>query len=227
MLSRKALIALIVGVFVVSATGASAAVIVPGTYQLHNHPDGNAIPPPYGMRLDELDDATAGHDIFTFDFDHASSDMRLTYNDVAQTIHIYGVSYGGRDVGGVYAADAYQGVYTIDFLYNMNVGLVPGDDDLWVEAPPDELNSGTIISPGGAPINILADVLQNNFTFRFGDEDDDNGHRGHNGLSGWGWLNINGSHVDNQDWLFTAELIPEPATIGLLLVGLGAIRRRR
>lgn len=227
MFSQKIFLAALICAGMVAATAASAAPIVAGTYQLHNHPDGNAIPPPYGMKLDELDDATPGHDVFTFNFDDPSSDMKLTYNDVAQTIHIFGVSYGGRDIGGDYAADSYLGIYTIDFVYNMNVGLVPGDDDLWVAGPPDQLNSGMITSPGGTPINILSDVLQDNFTFRFGDEDDDLGYRGHPGISGWGWLNVNGVHTADQDWLFTAELVPEPATLGLLLLGLGAVRARR
>ena len=206
-----------------------AATILPGTYQLHNHSDGLIDPPPYGLRLDELVDVTGGHDAFSFDFEHPSSDMKLVYDDINGTITIFGQTYGGRDIGAGYAADIYQGVYQVSFVYDMNVAPVPGDDDIWVTAPPDNLNSGTITLPGGAPIQLLSDVQQGGYTFRFGDEDNDLGHRGEPGISGWGWLDINGSHVDYQDWLFTATYIPEPATGMLLIAGAAGmlIRRRR
>jgi hypothetical protein len=33
--------------------------------------------PGYGFRLDELYEATNEHDVFTFDFDHAASNMTM------------------------------------------------------------------------------------------------------------------------------------------------------
>ena len=65
------------------------------------------------------------------------------------------------------------------------------------------------------------------FTFRFGDEDDDLGHRDHDGISGWGWLvhpDPDSGYVLTSDWLFTAhdicefieegdELPPPPAVV--------------
>ncbi len=95
-----------------TAGKAQAAIINYGTYQLHNHPDGNQRPPFYGLRLDELYNATGGHDVFTWDFDHDDgvnqSAMFLTYEPTmrGERIRIFGTSWGGRD-GGV----AYDGVY--------------------------------------------------------------------------------------------------------------------
>lgn len=209
---------------------ASAAVISTGTYQLHNHPDGNARPPQYGLRLDELFNVTGNHDIFTFDFDHANSNMRLDYN--GSSIRIYGQSWGGRDTGSGYANDVYRGVYGIDFTYTL--GVTPnfgGDDDLGV-VPPSMRNFGTITAPvivGSGPIT-LADKDAGGYSFRFGDENNDLGHRGFAGISGWGWLIHhfpNQPHISDSDWLFTAELIPAPGAVSVLAMGLLAAGRRR
>ena len=115
------------------AGGAQAAVINGGVYQLHNHPDAARQPPPYGLRLDELYNVDTGDvDRFTFDFDHALSDVRLAYNTAADSIHIYGRMVGGRDLGTDWAVDQYLGLYYIDFTYSVGVTGVPGDDDIWV-----------------------------------------------------------------------------------------------
>ena len=204
------------------APQAHGAMITPGTYDLHNHPDGDAVEPHYGFRLDELYNATGGHDIFTFDFDHAMSNMQMDVT--ATTIHIYGTSWGGRDTGSSYAADGYLGVYTIDFVYDMGVGPAPGDDDVRVVADGD--NFGSIMTPLGDTIP-LTDKADSGYSFRLGDEDNDNGHRGFAGISGWGWVTHGtGSHVAASDWLFTAT-IPAPGATTLIAGGLLALSRRR
>ena len=50
-----------------AVTFADPIIINDGTYQLKNHPDGNAAPPPYGLRLDGLLNGNQGT-IYTFDF---------------------------------------------------------------------------------------------------------------------------------------------------------------
>lgn len=207
------------------SAAALAGPITGGLYRLHNHPDGDADPPPYGMRLDELYNETSGHDIYTFDFDHASSNMVLNYDSTNQIITISGVAWGGRDIGGSYANDQYLGFYTIAFTYNVGVGPVPGDDDIWVTSASGS-NSGTIQTPLGHTKN-LRDVAADGFTFRFGDENNNQGHRGFAGISGWGWMDIDGHHQDAQDWLFTAERIPEPSSVLLALLGVVGVVRRR
>lgn len=216
-----------------SSSFASGAAIVPGNYRLHNHPDGSANPPPYGMRLDELYDVSGGNDIFTLDFDHASSNMFLHY-DGATTITIVGVAYGGIDGGAAYLNDNHLGMYSVNFVYDFGVGLAGGDDDLIVIPGADAKNFGTItpLDAGhpdvGVPVDLF-DVRDGNYSFRLGDEDNDAGHRGFAGISGWGWFGFNGENHPGtaDDFLFTAELIPEPASAMLLLVGLGAVATRR
>ena len=226
--SRRASVVAVAAATVFVATDAvQADTIVTGTYQLHNHPDGAAQPPLYGFRLDELFDVTGGHDIFTFDFDHASSQMYLAYNGTS--IHIYGQAFGGLDTGNTYGNAAYTGVAQIDFWYTVGVGLAGGDDDLIVSAAPG-VNTGTITFLGST-INLF-DSPMGGYSFRFGDTDDDNGHRGFNGISGWGWVDhhVQGQHIASSDWLFTAQLIPLPPAALLGVAGLGlvaAVRRRR
>lgn len=210
------------------AGSANAALVLPGTYELSNHPDGSATPPPYGLRLDELYNATSSHDIFTFNFDAPQSSVFMVIT--ANSIRITGQALGGRDTGGAHANDAYLGVYTFDFLYSTGVQPAAGDDDLIVNAA-NRANSGTIVTPLGDTI-ALVDERSGGFSFRFGDEDNDAGHRGFAGLSGWGWLTHGGSgatHVAASDWLFTAELveIPTPGALALTgLAGLAMLRRR-
>lgn len=209
------------------AGSAHAAVLDQGIYQLHNHPDGSVAPPLYGFRADGLDGSS---DFFTLDFDHPDSDVVLVYTGTE--IIISGPAYGGRDIGGSYANDAYLGVYQLEFVYNVGVGLVPGDDDVFVDAPMNS-NFGSLTLPGGA----VKDLYDKNGgpsvgTFRFGDEDNDNGHRGFAGTSGWGWYEIAGEENmgRTRDFLFTAEYIgiPAPATAMLLgPVAMMAGRRRR
>ncbi|MBL8744948.1 MAG: hypothetical protein JNK58_01185 [Phycisphaerae bacterium] len=213
----------------VAASGASAAFIAQGTYRLHNHPDGSAQPPQYGMRLDELFNITGDHDIFTFNFDDPSSDMKMTYDGT--TIHIFGVARGGRDIGSGYASEPTTGLYTINFIYNLGVAPVPGDDDVWVNGP-NMANSGTIQPPVGPAVNLV-DKRDTAYSFRLGDEDNDAGHRGFAGISGWGWLVHHPEtmgHVEASDFLFTAEYlpnIPSPGAAGLLGVAVLTLRRRR
>lgn len=236
MISRVGISSLVLAIVVAFTSSlVSAASITPGIYQLHNHPDGDANPPPYGMRLDELYNVSGGNDIFTLNFDHPQSNLTLVFDGVS-TITITGVAFGGLDGGGAYVNDNHLGLYQLDFVYNIGVGLAAGDDDLIVIPGANMQNFGSItaLNPANPTFGVaktLFDVRDGNYSFRFGDEDNDAGHRGYAGISGWGWVGFNGNaHPGSaDDFLFTAELIPEPASAMLVLMGLGAvvIRRRR
>ncbi len=234
---RTATCLLVFGLLAALSGRAEATILDIGTYQLHNHPDGNARPPLYGLRLDELyNDKSWLNEVFTFDFDHPDAAMYLSFD--GSDIEIWGVAYGGRDTGSTYDG-VYDGLWEIHFTYE-NVGKVYNDDDLIVYEP-DFRNRGTIKRLANGDMVTLFDYSgSNNFTFRLGDEKDDKGHRGFDGKSGWGWLKyeslgpgtrIGGHHrhYGKGDWLFTidCEPIPEPATAALCLMGLPALIARR
>ena len=214
---------------ILPAVPAQAGIILePGSYLLGDHPFGNEAPPGYGLRLDELVNVTSGHDVFTFSFDHALADMRLDITAVgvdAYEIRIHGTAFGGLVVDNQYDATM-SGVVDIDFVY-MLAHPADGDDDLIVTTP-NFTNTGSIIFEG-IPIYLFDRANSDGFTFRLGNEDNDQGHRTFMGISGWGWLDHGtaGTHIYSSDWLFT--VVPTPGSAALLSIALaiGARGNRR
>jgi len=208
---------------------AAGAIISQGLYALHNHPDGNANPPAYGLKLAELYNVTADHDDFTFDFDDARSSMSMVVT--ANTLRIFGVVWGGRDIGTAYAVEPTTGLYSVDFLYDIGVVPVAGDDDLGVLQAASHQNHGTITTPLNDIIALVDEAGDHAYGFRLGDDDNDLGHRGFAGISGWGWLTHGpnpDNHIADSDWLFTAVQVPTPGAMSLAMgAGVLALRRRR
>lgn len=212
----------------VASSTLSAVVIDPGLYQLHNHPDGLAAPPDYGLRLDELFDVSASLDVFTFEFDAPGASMWMDYNGTS--MHIYGTVYGGLNENGDYShSPDYVGFWDVDFTYSIGLGLAPGDDDLAVLDPGG--NSGTLTRSSDNYVINLTDKSNGSYTFRLGDESDNMGHRGYAGISGWGWLmHENMGSNPTADFLFTAVQVPEPhtyMTLGAFMAMALLYRRRR
>ena len=221
-----------------------------GLYRLANHPDGNQNPPPYGLRLDGLD-GTASH-VFTFDFEYDdgagnASDMHLFLDHHTNSIHIYGTVYGGLNKPGntgIYdnsATNDRVGWWDVDFTYSIGVGPKPGDGgglhDMAVDDGAQMQNSGSITRQSGFGASTLNSSYTmvdkagnpNNYTFRFGDENNGHGHRGFAGISGWGWLIHSGmgAHNPASDWLFTATPAPVPGAVLLGVLGMGLVGATR
>jgi len=228
-----------IGILTSVALGAAAANAAITEYKLFNHPDGTQRPPTYGLRLDELFNVTNNHDVFTFDFNHSSSDMRLHYNDndtpgdlSDDEVHIFGIVFGGLDAGSSYDPN-YSGLWIVDFTYRQNI---VGRDPM-VEVNESLSNNGYIQSTFGMgnndPIGLWDEAGNHGYSFKFNNVDN---HRlGGHGISGpqwfvgWGWLNHHdpNAHVYASDWLFVGQVVPEPASLLAVVAGLGALAARR
>ena len=170
------------------------SLISSGTYQLHNHPDGNVRPPLYGLRLDGLETGVSS-DIYTFDFDHADSNMKMSFDFPNRKIRIYGKAVGGLNEGNAYA-ESYPRLYTITFTYH----LVHIDTNHIIAEYRAE-DYGQIIDGETPPliVNNLKPSLMDGSFFKIA-----RNHRGVSTFSGWGWLDHSGrSHIAASDWLFT------------------------
>ena len=218
------------------------------TYDLHNHPNGGAAPPAYGFRLDGLFNSSSSH-IFTFDFNDASSTMKLEFDDVGNTIRIHGLAHGGLDSGLVYADPPKSGLWAIDFMYNANVtydSMVGGDPlrqaievtgehstNVGSITPLFEFDDGNALTTTkDVPIGLVDEQGRYSFSFRFNNTEDHrlsgSGMSGPQTFVGYGWVNHSGDpHVYASDWLFTGTIapdpidtpVPEPSSIVLLTMG--------
>lgn len=223
--------------FVAFTAGANA--LPYGTYVLDNHPNGNQNPPAYGLRLDGLLD---GSSVYTFDVTNRGLGNGVTLVYSATGIHISGSVWGGRDTGtGTTWSD--PELWTVSFDYTMVTG-VPGDDDVWTlngnkSFSSTIFGSGFFTRVGTLDTWDLRDQSNGSYSFQFGDENG-LGHRGFDGISGWGWLDFRPTgdsdwqHVGSDDWLFTAKAVPEGGWRGdnaviaaLGLMGFAAACRRR
>ncbi len=209
---RRSIRALILSSLLVAVALPAAAGIT--VYNCHNHPNGQIIPPAYGLRIDYL----LGNGMYTFSFDYVDGSgaaaVTLTHDDVLGTIHIFGRAFGGKDIGGTWDATE-KGWIDIDFTYTVNVSArdncagASGNDLHVIQESAS--NSGTFHLDGWG----------GNQTFAFSDKEDDEGcsfnfdndwdSKGNasvaNNPSIWsaaGWFspaNVNGS----RDWVFIAE----------------------
>ncbi|MEM9237841.1 MAG: hypothetical protein AAGB14_13795, partial [Verrucomicrobiota bacterium] len=239
MLSRPSPFASFVRILLLSVVlvHSAQAVLI---YRLFNHPDqdGSA---DYGLRLNNLGRDLSGGDggfetIWEFDFDDPRADgMFLTFDEALGEVRIFGSAYGGRVIGGAYSTDPDEvGKWTFDFLYTSNVqSLNPTDAamlEVWVTPKDGDANSGTLQLEGSSeviPFYEDPSASNGNVTFEFRPD----GHRlgpgqttlpGDDTFVGRGWLSyeINDQlqSLGTQDWIFTAEVVPEPSSA--LLVGL-------
>lgn len=200
--------------FVVAAPAAATV----NLFVCHNHPNGDAAPPTYGLRIDDL--ISTG--IYTFSFDYSdvtgSAGIILAYDDVNGTIHIYGRAYGGRDTGGSWAAGDRGWVnidfWYVDYLVVQDACAGGAGNDVYVT---DESvsNAGTVALDGWGGDAVFAFTGKKktgDCAFYFDNDYDSKGNVSISGdpniWHGTGWLMPPGGAA--RDWLFIAEMMTVP-----------------
>ncbi len=227
----------LIGVF---AGAANAGGVTTQVFRLHDHPDGNINPPPYGLRYDDLFKSVGGPGGSTsFSFEENGASMRLIVSTDtmtnAKTIRIVGKVYGGKDNGASVSFGA--GLYKLDFTYTQNVAA---HGTGWKVTGTDSANNGSLVSLGNADVaagttwsfSDKGDGKGNSFYFK----QDDHRLAGHPEFGqgywvGHGWvMSSDGRGLSStRDFLFLGKPIPLP-TAGLMgaigLLGLAGVRRR-
>ncbi len=193
--------------------------IDPGIYRLSNHSSTEAEPLPYGLRFTEM------MDVYNFSFDEPGADVFLDYDGV--DIRIHGKVWGGVEVGGSYNAPKF---WEMDLYYNNQIAAAAGDDDLIVQAGAG--HTATVTRMSDSLEVTLSDYEGGvEYVLRLGDDDDDLGFEGVEGLSGWGWLHHPLSSTATEPELkFSAVAIPEPKIylmLGGFLIFVAAAKRQR
>lgn len=208
---RHLLLALALSLLVLPAlaTPALATPLADGTYMLLDHPDGNAAPPLYGLRLDGLTDGDADT-IHVFSFDAAlGANVQMSID--GDEIHIFGTVFGGEIDDHAFAGGG--SLWDLDFTYS--------DAAISGMTHVAHTGGGLITERGGDSYKLGAFAGSHDYAFKLA-----MGHRGvDDAFSGFGWLNHSGAreHLASSDWLFRVgpQVVPEAS--GLAFAALGIV----
>lgn len=213
-----------------AASGLNAAEATVAQFNIHDHPQGNLVPPTYALRMDNVFGAFNA----TFSADTYNNTTLTVVQDTVTNdlyVDIAGTLFGGEDLGGSWGTTF---DLEVDFRYAANVVATASG---WAIDGFSLLNSGTMTRSdtnetttwyGMTDATGMNGPVGNAFTFAA------DGWRIDNDDSTWvgrGWLTENmedtASAAPAQDWFFTAT-VPSPAGASLFgLAGFAAMRRRR
>ncbi len=211
---RIPLLVLLVGLAWLMPARTSSESLSPGLYRLHDHRDGRAAPPRYGLRLDGLQTGDAD-DVFSFDFDAPGAAVFL---ELAPTsAHLFGTVYGGKDVG-----DRFESPELWDLEMRYALADPSGATGRLESVGSPGSNTGTLRRRSDGRVFTLED-FGGPPSFVIG-----SGHRTPADVfSGWGWLKHSGApaHVPDSDWLFEIASSSRDLRVGITNPSDGATLR--
>ncbi|MFQ5777619.1 MAG: PEP-CTERM sorting domain-containing protein [Terriglobia bacterium] len=203
-------------------------------YSAHNHPDGNAAPPFYGLRLDFNGTKQ------TFDF----TNVLFTIDPGAGTASIAGTITHNQAGSGTDATYTIMASFSAMSIRDLgSTGWFDGGDPIadLLAAGIDPNNAilfqldSMVLSDGNSYGGVLewfgkSKANGDEFLLVVGHRLD--GQPNPEVVAGFGWLQTANGQTGTNDFLFTMDLqpVPEPGTVFLVgggLTALGLLRRRR